>query len=72
MFPQAFNAKALRFGRAVLTKLLGCPEREDWKKCQLSKDEEGKITQKFKLSFEAFDPAASDESDSSSSSGDDD
>ena len=63
-----FNPKSIQFGRAVLTKLLGCPERRDWKVCRVAQAEEESLTQTFKKGFEPFDPSEDDSDDSDSDS----
>lgn len=47
----------LQFGREWVAKLLGCPERVDWKKCAGTKKEEEKMVASFKQNFAEFDPA---------------
>ncbi|KAJ8750779.1 hypothetical protein K2173_015960 [Erythroxylum novogranatense] len=46
----------VQFGREVLAGLLNMPERADWRKCTLSKEEETKMTEEFKKRFEEVDP----------------
>jgi len=48
----------LQFGREWAAKLLGCPERVDWKQCAVSKKEEEAMVSAFKKEFEKFDPSA--------------
>lgn len=45
----------MQFGREVCAKLLGIPERGDWRVCKLSKDEEKAAAEKFKDDFGTFD-----------------
>eukprot|EP00026_Physarum_polycephalum_P006461 Phypoly_transcript_06504.p1 GENE.Phypoly_transcript_06504~~Phypoly_transcript_06504.p1 ORF type:complete len:522 (+),score=76.22 Phypoly_transcript_06504:58-1623(+) len=47
----------LQFGREWMAKLLGCPERVEWKKCAVPKKEEEKMVENFKKQFADFDPA---------------
>ncbi|KAG0319317.1 hypothetical protein BGZ99_005160 [Dissophora globulifera] len=44
-----------QFGRSVLAKALGMPERANWRSCVKTSDEERKDTQAFKLAFKNFD-----------------
>jgi hypothetical protein len=41
--------------RQVVAKLLGIPERIDWKACQKSVDEESTDARNFKSAFSGFD-----------------
>ncbi|KAG0171603.1 hypothetical protein DFQ29_008756 [Apophysomyces sp. BC1021] len=45
----------LQFGRLLVTKVLGQPEREDWKACAQSEDEERKDAKTFIAAFQPFD-----------------
>lgn len=45
----------LNFGREVLAKLVGQPERADWKACAVAVDEERARTERFKAKFKPFD-----------------
>lgn len=45
----------LQFGRRVIAKLLGCPEREDWRSCHQSQEVETQIVANFKQLFKPFD-----------------
>jgi hypothetical protein len=45
----------LQFGRRVLAKLMGAPEREDWKNCSQPKHIESETARSFKESFKQFD-----------------
>ncbi|KAI9487667.1 MAG: CwfJ C-terminus 1-domain-containing protein-like protein [Benjaminiella poitrasii] len=45
----------LQFGRLVIAKLLGFPEREDWKACMQTEDEEKADAEHFKAAFKPFD-----------------
>lgn len=45
-----------QFGREVLAGLLNMADRADWRNCKLSKDEEIKMAENFKNSFEKYDP----------------
>ncbi|KAF7722896.1 hypothetical protein EC973_002616 [Apophysomyces ossiformis] len=45
----------LQFGRLLVTKVLGQPEREDWKACAQSEDEERKDAKAFVAAFKPFD-----------------
>ncbi|RUS21953.1 CwfJ C-terminus 1-domain-containing protein-like protein [Endogone sp. FLAS-F59071] len=45
----------LQFGRIVLAKILGTPDRADWKACPQSEDEEKRDAQAFKNAFREFD-----------------
>ncbi|KAJ8658670.1 hypothetical protein O0I10_005710 [Lichtheimia ornata] len=47
----------LQFGRLVVAKLLGHPEREDWKTCAQSQQEERDDANAFKEAFKTFDPS---------------
>eukprot|EP00250_Pteridium_aquilinum_P012486 c20756_g3_i1 orf=573-2408(-) len=44
----------VQFGREVCARVLGVPERSDWRACKLSKDEERAMAEKFKEDFKAF------------------
>ncbi|KAH7420763.1 hypothetical protein KP509_13G021200 [Ceratopteris richardii] len=44
----------VQFGREVLAKLLGVPERGDWRACKLSKDDERTLSDKFRREFSVF------------------
>ncbi|GJR30074.1 zinc finger CCCH domain-containing protein 64 [Tanacetum coccineum] len=46
----------VQFGREVLAGLLNMADRADWRNCKLSKDEEIKMAERFKISFEDYDP----------------
>ncbi|XP_071698443.1 zinc finger CCCH domain-containing protein 64 [Rutidosis leptorrhynchoides] len=46
----------VQFGREVLAGLLNMADRADWRNCKLSKDEEIKMVERFKSSFEEYDP----------------
>ncbi|KAI8142700.1 CwfJ C-terminus 1-domain-containing protein-like protein [Fennellomyces sp. T-0311] len=48
----------LQFGRLVASKVLGHPEREDWKTCMQTGDEERNDTNAFKEAFKKYDPAS--------------
>ena len=37
--------------------LLKMPDKADWRNCKLSKDEEAKLVEDFKLQFKNFDPS---------------
>ncbi|MCO5571469.1 hypothetical protein L7F22_025209 [Adiantum nelumboides] len=41
----------IQFGREVCAKILGVPERSDWRACKLSKDEERTMAERFKEDF---------------------
>ncbi|KAI8373000.1 CwfJ C-terminus 1-domain-containing protein-like protein [Radiomyces spectabilis] len=45
----------LQFGRLAIAKVLGQPEREDWKACAQSEEEERKDANDFKAVFKPFD-----------------
>ncbi|KAG2230013.1 hypothetical protein INT48_003059, partial [Thamnidium elegans] len=45
----------LQFGRLVLANVLGSPEREDWKACSQTEEEEKQNAVAFKKAFESFD-----------------
>merc|ERR1711963_587633 len=47
----------LQFGREALCEpaILNCPERVDWRACQLPKEEEAANAKAFKAKFKAFD-----------------
>ncbi|KAL0091222.1 CwfJ C-terminus 1-domain-containing protein-like protein [Phycomyces blakesleeanus] len=45
----------MQFGRLLLAKALGHPEREDWKACSQTIDEERNATEDFKKAFKSFD-----------------
>lgn len=45
----------LQFGREVLCRLIGVPDRITWKNCVLSEEEETKQTNEFRATFEPFD-----------------
>jgi Protein similar to CwfJ C-terminus 2 len=47
----------LQFGREWVAKLLGCPERVDWKQCAVGKKEEEKLVENFVKHFREFDPS---------------
>ncbi|KAI9490653.1 CwfJ C-terminus 1-domain-containing protein-like protein [Zychaea mexicana] len=46
----------LQFGRLIAAKVLGHPEREDWKTCKQTTDEEKNDTSAFKDAFKKYDP----------------
>nr|XP_043616736.1 zinc finger CCCH domain-containing protein 64 [Erigeron canadensis] len=46
----------VQFGREVLAGLLNMADRADWRNCKLSKEEEIKMVERFKNSFEEYDP----------------
>ncbi|KAJ4797865.1 Zinc finger CCCH domain-containing protein 59 [Rhynchospora pubera] len=46
----------VQFGREVLAGLLGTPDRADWRKCKLPKEEEMEMVDAFKAGFSSFDP----------------
>ncbi|KAL7589477.1 hypothetical protein Lser_V15G38867 [Lactuca serriola] len=46
----------VQFGREVLAGLLNMADRADWRNCKLSKDEELKMVERFKTSFQEYDP----------------
>jgi len=39
----------------VAAELAGVPDRADWKKCQISPNEEAARTERFKAHFKAYD-----------------
>ena len=39
----------------VAAELAGVPDRADWKKCQISPDEEAARTERFKAQFKPYD-----------------
>ncbi|CAO3652564.1 unnamed protein product [Cunninghamella blakesleeana] len=45
----------LQFGRAILAKALDTPDREDWKACAQTEDEEKQAAKEFKKAFRPFD-----------------
>ncbi|CEP11700.1 hypothetical protein [Parasitella parasitica] len=45
----------LQFGRLVLAHVLGAPEREDWKACSQTEEEEKRDASLFKAAFKPFD-----------------
>ncbi|CAO3650997.1 unnamed protein product [Cunninghamella echinulata] len=45
----------LQFGRTILAKALDTPDREDWKACAQTEDEERKAANEFKKAFKSFD-----------------
>ncbi|KAI9278855.1 CwfJ C-terminus 1-domain-containing protein-like protein [Phascolomyces articulosus] len=47
----------LQFGRVVAAKILGHPEREDWKTCKQTMEEEKEDTKAFKDVFKKYDPS---------------
>ncbi|THG97269.1 hypothetical protein EW145_g7647 [Phellinidium pouzarii] len=47
---------SIQFGRQVLCRILGVPERFDWKACTQTESEERADAQAFKQSFASFDP----------------
>lgn len=47
----------LQFGREVSAKILGIPERSDWRICKVSKNEETEAAETFKKEFQSYDPA---------------
>ncbi|CAO2841546.1 unnamed protein product [Amaranthus hypochondriacus] len=47
----------VQFGREVMAGLLKMPDKADWRNCKLSKDEEVKLVEDFKLQFKNFDPS---------------
>ncbi|KAI7907479.1 CwfJ C-terminus 1-domain-containing protein-like protein [Cokeromyces recurvatus] len=51
-FRERFN---LQFGRLVIANVLGVPEREDWKACSQTEEEEKLDAEQFKAAFKPFD-----------------
>ncbi|KAH7686484.1 CCCH zinc finger domain-containing protein [Dioscorea alata] len=47
----------VQFGREVLAGLLNVADRADWRNCKMSKEDEIKMAETFKMGFEEFDPA---------------
>ncbi|EKX45757.1 hypothetical protein GUITHDRAFT_108214 [Guillardia theta CCMP2712] len=45
----------LNFAREVVARLLGMPERADWKDCALSIEDEKRMAENFKKLFEPYD-----------------
>lgn len=47
----------LQFGREVLASeaILNIPDKSDWRKCQMSKEEEETLARRFRKDFEPFD-----------------
>lgn len=45
----------LQFGRLVIASVLGSPEREDWKACSQTEEEEKACAAQFKEAFKPFD-----------------
>ena len=41
----------------MLAGLLNVPDRADWRNCKMSKEDEIKMAETFKMGFEEFDPA---------------
>jgi len=54
MFPITNVHNTLTFGRGFCAKLLGMKEREDWKKCALSKQEEEALTLAVRKNFASY------------------
>ncbi|CAG8723524.1 33532_t:CDS:10, partial [Racocetra persica] len=48
----------VQFGRKVLGKLLGSPQRVNWRECVISDELERADTEKFKEAFKKYDPMA--------------
>ncbi|KAM0026666.1 putative transcription factor C3H family [Helianthus debilis subsp. tardiflorus] len=46
----------VQFGREVLAGLLNMADRADWRNCKLDKEEEIKMVERFKSSFQEYDP----------------
>ncbi|KAK1408548.1 hypothetical protein QVD17_40416 [Tagetes erecta] len=46
----------MQFGREVLAGLLNMADRADWRNCKLDKEEEIKMVERFKSSFQEYDP----------------
>jgi diadenosine tetraphosphate (Ap4A) HIT family hydrolase len=53
--PEHFIKQTLAMGRRPCSVLLNAPEREDWRSCALSVDEEKKLTASFKTNFKPLD-----------------
>lgn len=56
----------LQFGREVLASpnLLNCTDRVDWRECKISEEEETRLRNKIRLSFQPFDFTLENDSDS--------
>jgi hypothetical protein len=48
--------KVIQFGREVVAKAIGKPERADWKLCEVDKEQESGMTETLKTAFRQFDP----------------
>eukprot|EP00735_Rhodelphis_limneticus_P008038 TRINITY_DN20789_c0_g1::TRINITY_DN20789_c0_g1_i1::g.10717::m.10717 TRINITY_DN20789_c0_g1::TRINITY_DN20789_c0_g1_i1::g.10717 ORF type:complete len:225 (-),score=33.99,sp/Q84WU9/C3H64_ARATH/35.59/2e-37,CwfJ_C_1/PF04677.10/2.2e-28,CwfJ_C_2/PF04676.9/4.6e-15 TRINITY_DN20789_c0_g1_i1:203-805(-) len=48
---------SLQFGRELMAKVLGKPERANWKECQLPKNAEEMLANSFKMRFGPFAPS---------------
>ncbi|CAM6106973.1 unnamed protein product [Calypogeia fissa] len=53
---EAGSKMSMQFGREVVAKLVGQPDRADWKACTQTKDEETDMADEFKQQFAKFDP----------------
>lgn len=45
-----------QFGREVLAGLLNKADKDNWRNCKLSKEEEEEMAENFKKRFEKYDP----------------
>jgi hypothetical protein len=48
----------MSLGTEIVAAILNIPEKSFWKNCILSEEEEKQLTEEFRESFAAFDPAA--------------
>jgi hypothetical protein len=53
--PDRFIKEVLGMGRRPIASLLSSPEREDWRQCVLSNDDEKKLATQFKSAFKKYD-----------------
>lgn len=71
-FPKTRRGDLFVFARRVSAELLGTPEKVDWKRCQMTKEEETEATDALKNSFGAFDFVEEEEDDDDSEDDDSD
>jgi hypothetical protein len=45
----------MSFGTEAAAKMIGQPERANWKNCMMSEEEETRLTEEFRTSFQKFD-----------------
>ena len=48
----------VQYGRQVIARVMGAPEKGHWKACEVSKDQETTLAATFKQNFTKYDPSA--------------